>query len=100
MAHSGAASFGDLEFILIDHLFAKNGLFFSVGRDDLVPPFEGFRVHSSAFGELDESLSDEVGIGELAVFFRVCWEEDLDFLDFSQYHLNGVIAVHRFVEAQ
>ena len=36
--------------------------FFSVGRDDLVPSFEGFSVQSSAFGELDERVSDEVGL--------------------------------------
>ena len=81
-------------------MFAENGPFFYVGRDDLVPPFEGFRVHSSAFGEIDERVSDEVGLGELAVLFGVGKEEDLDFLDSLQHHLNGVIAVHRFVEAQ
>ena len=72
----------------------------SVGRDDRVPPFEGFLVHSSPFGELDECVSDEVGIRELAVFFGVGQEEDLDFLDSLQNQLNGVTAVHRFVEAQ
>ena len=58
LAHRGASSFSDLEFILIDHVLAENGPFFSVGRDDLVPLFEGFRVHSSAFGELDERVFD------------------------------------------
>ena len=62
LVHRGAPSFGDLEFILIYHVFAKNFPFFSVGRDDLVPSFQGFRVHSSAFGELDERVSDEVGL--------------------------------------
>ena len=81
-------------------MFAENGQFFSVGWDDLVPPLEGFLVHSSAFGELDERVSNEVGIGELAVFFGFGKEEDLEFLNSSQHHLNGVTAVHRFVEAQ
>ena len=49
----------------------KMAHFFSVGQDDLVPPFEGFCVHSSAFGELDERVPNEVGLGELAVFFGV-----------------------------
>ena len=31
---------------------------FSVVWDDLVPPFKGFCVHSSAFGELDERVTD------------------------------------------
>ena len=53
LSHRGAASFRDFYFILVDHVFAKNGPFFPVGRDDLIPPLEGFHVHSSAFGELD-----------------------------------------------
>ena len=71
LAHRCAASFSELEFILIDHVFAKNGPFVSVGRYDLVPPFKGFCVHPSTFGELDERVYDEIGIGELAVFFGV-----------------------------
>ena len=93
-AHCGAASFSDLEFILIDHVFGENGPFFSVGWDDLVPPFESFHAHSSAFLDLDERVSDEVRLEELAVFFGVGEEEYLDFLNSSQHHLNGVTAVH------
>ena len=63
LVHCGAVSFSDLEFILIDHVFAENGPFLSVGPDDLVPSFEGFCVHSSAFGELGESVYDEVRLG-------------------------------------
>ena len=44
---------------------------FSAGRDDLVPPFEDFCVQSSAFGDLNERVSDEVVLGELVVFFGV-----------------------------